>query len=121
MNMQSILKKYYLLYLLMFFVFLPLNILLPQSQNRSKIMGEVFDESTGNSLNFVNVFLANTTLGDASDESGNYIISNIPPGSYELIATMMGYEIQKKVVQVFGRWRTHHHRNIPCGHHCFNP
>ena len=65
------------------------------------IRGKIIDKSSKLSLGFVNVFLANTTLGDAADESGIYIIPNVPIGSYELIASMMGYEIQKKVVRIY--------------------
>lgn len=66
-------------------------------------MGKIFDESTENPLNFVNVFLANTTLGDVSDESGNYIITNVPPGFYKLVATMMGYTVQRKMIKVYNQ------------------
>ncbi len=71
------------------------------AQNKCRIRGTVKDLSTGKPLNYVNVFIANTTLGDVSDDAGNYIIPNVPLGSYELIASMMGYEIQKKVLRAF--------------------
>lgn len=95
-------KKSYLFFLLPLFIFLLATTLFSQYRNRFEITGFVFDASTGESINYANVFLANTTRGDATDESGEYIITNIPPGTYELIATMMGYEIQKKVIQVYG-------------------
>ncbi len=92
-------KKFHLLLILIFF---PLqNILIAQSYSHVKITGRVIDASTGKPLNYVNVFIANTTLGDAADETGNYIIPNVPIGSYELIASMIGYEIQKKALQVY--------------------
>ncbi|UCE07936.1 MAG: carboxypeptidase-like regulatory domain-containing protein, partial [bacterium] len=46
----------------------------------------------------VNVFLANTTRGDATDKDGIYLIENIPPGAYDLVFSMMGYNLE--IVQV---------------------
>ncbi|MCI0495918.1 carboxypeptidase-like regulatory domain-containing protein [candidate division KSB1 bacterium] len=58
------------------------------------ISGRITDASTGNPLFNVNVFLANTTRGAATDKDGAYTIKNIPPGAYDLIASMMGYELE---------------------------
>ncbi len=69
--------------------------LLAQSRNRARVAGRVVDASTGEALYPVNVFLAGTTLGDATDPKGRFLIRNIPPGTYELIVTMMGYEVQR--------------------------
>ena len=58
------------------------------------ISGRVTDAATGNPLFNVNVFLANTTRGAATDKDGTYSIMNIPPGAYDLIVSMMGYELE---------------------------
>jgi hypothetical protein len=73
----------------------------PQVKNKIEIKGNIIDSQTKLPVEFVNVFLANTTLGDVSDRSGEFIISNIPVGNYELIVSMIGYDIQKKTIQVF--------------------
>ena len=39
----------------------------------------------------MNVFLDNTPYGAATDEFGEYIILNVPPGDYTLRATYIGY------------------------------
>lgn len=78
-------KKSFLFFLLTLSIFLLNSVLFSQSKSHFKITGQVIDASNGNPLNFANVFLANTTLGDATDELGNYIITEIPPGSYELL------------------------------------
>ena len=44
--------------------------------------------------------LEGTSLGAASDENGNYLIKNIPIGSYTLIAMFIGYETFEKEVRV---------------------
>ncbi|MFH1943251.1 MAG: carboxypeptidase-like regulatory domain-containing protein, partial [bacterium] len=48
--------------------------------------------STNQPLYFANVFLSGTTLGCATDKDGRYTIERVPPGPYDLVATMMGYE-----------------------------
>ena len=59
-----------------------------------KLSGRVTDASTGAPLYFVNVFLSNTMKGAATDEEGRFSIVNVPLGTYELIASMIGYEIE---------------------------
>jgi len=71
---------------------------LPDS--RFKISGRVTDVSTNMPLYFANVFLSNTALGSATDTEGYYIIYNVPLGQFEIVASMMGYEFDKKKVQL---------------------
>lgn len=40
---------------------------------------------------FANIWLADTDFGEASDESGNFQIQNIPPGIYHIRVTALGY------------------------------
>jgi len=72
--------------------------LLAQTKFQNTISGRVSDAGTGEPLFNVNVFLANTTRGDATDKDGYYVIENIPPGAYDLIFSMMGYELE--IVQI---------------------
>lgn len=64
----------------------------PQQVPRIKIHGRVLDQSTNRPLQYVNVFLANTTRGAATDSLGYFSIVNVPIGSHELVASMIGYE-----------------------------
>ena len=66
---------------------------LSQQILRAKITGTVVDDSTGAPLHLANVFLSNTMLGAATDEDGYFTIVNIPPGMYELVISMVGYEL----------------------------
>jgi len=59
-----------------------------------KITGVVTDENTGESLPGVNVMVPATGQGAATDEAGRYYILNIPPGDYELRASMIGYSMR---------------------------
>jgi outer membrane receptor protein involved in Fe transport len=56
-----------------------------------KITGRVTDAETGMPLPGVNVVLLGTEMGAASDADGYYVILNVPPGSYSLQASMIGY------------------------------
>jgi hypothetical protein len=57
-----------------------------------KIAGTVKDAQTGEALPGVNVVIVGTTMGASADASGRYFILNVPPGTYQLKATMIGYE-----------------------------
>jgi len=64
-----------------------------------KIAGIVTDAQTGDPLPGVNVILEGTTMGAATDAEGYYVILNVPPGTYTVMASMIGYE-RAKVVNV---------------------
>jgi hypothetical protein len=53
----------------------------------------VLDDSTAAPLSNVNVYIANTTLGGSTDANGRFEIRNIPLGSYEIVASLLGYSI----------------------------
>ena len=69
------------------------------AQNVGKIAGAVMEAKTGNPLPGANVVIVGTMLGAAADAIGDYYILNVPPGKYELRASMMGYE-KIKIVDV---------------------
>jgi outer membrane receptor for ferrienterochelin and colicin len=56
-----------------------------------KISGKVSDARTKEALIGVNVVIEGTVLGAATDLDGNYMILNIPPGSYSVKASAVGY------------------------------
>jgi hypothetical protein len=64
------------------------------------IRGRVVDAETGKPLEFVNVFLANTTLGTATAVDGIYKLIGIPPGSYQLVASRVGYQVAPVPVRI---------------------
>ncbi|MFC1543234.1 TonB-dependent receptor domain-containing protein [Candidatus Neomarinimicrobiota bacterium] len=57
-----------------------------------KISGRIVDEATGQPLAGANVMIIGTTLGAAADAEGDYFIINVPPGTYEVQSTMIGYQ-----------------------------
>lgn len=56
-----------------------------------KIAGKVVDSQTKDPLLGVNVLITGTTLGASTDPVGSYFIINIPPGTYQLKASAVGY------------------------------
>ncbi|MBN2103642.1 TonB-dependent receptor [bacterium] len=57
-----------------------------------KIRGIVTEAKAGHILMGANVFIRGTRLGTATNENGEYVILNVPPGRYDVVATFMGYQ-----------------------------
>ncbi|MDZ7267073.1 MAG: TonB-dependent receptor [candidate division KSB1 bacterium] len=57
-----------------------------------KIAGRVIDKQTGEPLAGASVMIVGTTLGAAADASGYYFILQVPPGTYSVRATVIGFE-----------------------------
>jgi len=56
-----------------------------------KIAGKVIDKTTREPLVGVNVVIVGTNMGASTNVDGNYTILNIPPGTYQIKASMIGY------------------------------
>jgi outer membrane receptor protein involved in Fe transport len=68
-----------------------------------KITGHIVREDTGEPLMGVNVFLQETFIGATTDETGYYVILNVPAGEHTMIATYIGYSmvtVQKVKVSI---------------------
>ncbi len=63
------------------------------------IKGKVTDD-TGAAMPLAQVFLQGTTIGDASDNQGIYEIKNVPPGTYVLMARVIGFTTRTVTVNV---------------------
>lgn len=61
-----------------------------------KIRGKVIDAETGEPLAGVDVYIAVLGLGSAADTEGDYFILNVPPGEYDVEASMIGYRTEIK-------------------------
>ncbi len=62
------------------------------SGTTGKISGKVIDAQTKEGLFGVNVLISGTLLGASTDVDGNYFIINIPPGTYQLKASAVGFQ-----------------------------
>ncbi|MEO0077711.1 MAG: TonB-dependent receptor [candidate division WOR-3 bacterium] len=64
------------------------------------VSGFVRDASNGEPLAYANVYLEGTGLGAATSDKGYYYIGHVPPGSYELVASFVGYQTVRRRVTV---------------------
>lgn len=55
------------------------------------VRGIVSDSVTSQRIPFANVYVQNTTRGAATNTSGFYLIPNLPPGEYDVVASVIGY------------------------------
>ena len=89
--------KLWFFILLLFLISVIPGTLLPQTNpDKGTIRGVITDAESGEPLYLVNVILLGTSVGAATDEKGEYVISSIPPGTYNIRASMMGYKTEKR-------------------------
>lgn len=66
----------------------------------SRITGTVLEQGTGNPLQGVNIYLANTSYGAATDLYGRYELPNVLPGKYTMVISHLGYKRKMREVTV---------------------
>jgi outer membrane receptor for ferrienterochelin and colicin len=75
----------------LYFIFILLSSI-AYAGTTGKIAGRVIDAETGDPLPGCNVLIEGTNLGAASNPDGEFFILNIPPGTYTVRASMIGYK-----------------------------
>jgi hypothetical protein len=70
------------------------------SQKNGSITGKVIDKGTQEILPFVSLQIVGTQKGGTTDENGNFRISEIPVGTYNILFSYVGYHS-----------KTHYRRN----------
>lgn len=71
----------------------------PALAQNATISGQVIDSETGTPLPGATVSVPSISRGDASDVDGNYSFT-VPAGTYELVASFVGYETQRVAVSL---------------------
>jgi iron complex outermembrane recepter protein len=64
-----------------------------------KITGKVIS-SDGQPVAWVSISIKNTSFSAISDESGNFILKNLKPGTYTVIASYTGFQPVEKIIEV---------------------
>jgi hypothetical protein len=77
-----------------------LGLLAGPAWGQARLSGVVLDSLTRQPLPFGTVFLANTTLGATTDDAGRFAFARVPAGTYEVVASYVGYQLRRQVVTV---------------------
>ena len=72
-------------------IYLLLVLLSGSSLAQVMVTGTLTD-TDNNPISGANIYLDGTVLGTASDNSGSFIIRNVPQGEYTLIISFIGYQ-----------------------------
>ena len=62
------------------------------AQYDAHLTGHVLDERTGEHLPYVNIQIKGTNIGTVTDESGHYLLQDLPIGRQTVIFSFVGYE-----------------------------
>lgn len=75
-----------------YLLFLSLMPVLVMAGTKGRIKGKVVDLQTGEPLIGANVLVVGTTVGSATDASGEFILLNLEAGTYTVRASYLGYQ-----------------------------
>lgn len=64
------------------------------------IHGHVIDKTTGEHLPYIVVMLKGTTIGVTTENTGHYMMRNIPEGNFTLEVSAIGYKTQTREINV---------------------
>ncbi len=85
--------------------FLPLFVLiltpfflLAQKSTKATLRGTVYDKVTTQPISFATIKLEGASLGTSSDINGFFSLADIPPGTYSVVVSYLGYEDFKSQV-----------------------
>jgi len=71
-----------------------------KAQN-ADLKGKIIDNITKEPISFCNVYLSGTSFGSLTNDNGDFIIQDLPPGEYTMIISHIGYENVIKTVRFF--------------------
>ena len=64
------------------------------------IYGHVIDKATGEHLPYIFVLLKGTTIGVSTENTGHYMIRNVPEGTFVVEVSAVGYKTQSREVTI---------------------
>lgn len=64
------------------------------------IYGHIIDSATGEHIPHIVVMLKGTTIGVSTDNSGHYVMRNLPEGKFTMEVSAIGYKTQTKEVEI---------------------
>jgi len=66
------------------------------AQDRGSISGKVSDKRTGHALPFATVTVVGAQRGGLTDSEGQFLVTGVPPGSYEVRVQFLGYKPESR-------------------------
>ncbi|MBS1915726.1 MAG: TonB-dependent receptor [Bacteroidetes bacterium] len=85
-----------------FFLSLMLSFFSSILYGQNKLIGKVSDAANGAMLRGASIYIPDLKTGAASDANGNYVINNIPSGTYVVEVTIIGYARQLETIFIRG-------------------
>ncbi|MEC3907402.1 TonB-dependent receptor [Tamlana sp. 2201CG12-4] len=67
---------------------------------QNTIQGIITDAETNEKLSLVNIYLPDLEKGTTTDDSGHFILDNLPSGNYTILFSMIGYENQSMKINI---------------------
>lgn len=64
------------------------------------ISGTILDAETSEPLAGVHVFLASRLQGTTTDAEGRFILENVLPGAYKVVASIIGYDSESVLIEI---------------------
>ena len=81
-------------------LFFLIPLLLPfWAMGQLTLQGQILNGLDQSPLPFASVFLANTTKGTTTDDKGNFTLTNVPPGKFNLVVSYVGFHPLKLTIQ----------------------
>lgn len=65
-----------------------------------KVTGKILDSADKKPIPGATVFLANASVGTASNTDGTFTLENVRSGQYEVVISMLGYNTHRQVLMV---------------------
>lgn len=70
------------------------------AQTTITLSGNVVDAATSKPMPFANVYLNNSTHGTVSDTKGHFVLTNVPLGTVEVVASFVGYQTTRQTLRL---------------------
>ncbi len=83
---------------LLFIGVLLLNTSIYSQNTDANVFGDV--QSKGEHIPFANIYMEGTTIGTTTDETGHYMMINLPEGKHVIVAKAMGYKPSEKEIDI---------------------
>ncbi|NJO69409.1 MAG: TonB-dependent receptor, partial [Bacteroidetes bacterium] len=84
--------------ILFYIIFLVSPVILKAQKTDANIFGDV--KSKGEHLPFATVVIEGKNIGTTTDETGHFMLINLPEGDFEITAQLVGYKKQTKLVSL---------------------